>query len=103
MNDPMSVLARSSALWNRSHLDLASDEILAQLLDRGAPADWRALYSLMNGSDALLAASLRRRALSVLYRVPTGRPWFWLAALASLGEVIDWSRTPAVDPGWSDI
>lgn len=30
-----SALATSSALWNRSHLVLESDEVLAQILDRG--------------------------------------------------------------------
>ena len=99
MKDPLEVLARSRALWNRSHLDLASDEILAQILDRGTPEDWRALYALMSSSGA----ALRRRALQLLYRVPTGRPWFWLAALQSLGETIDWSREPSCDPGWADI
>jgi len=34
-------LTHSPALWNRSHLDLRSDEILAQILDRGSMDDWR--------------------------------------------------------------
>lgn len=103
MNDPMQVLARSRALWNRSHLDLRSDEILAQILDRGSTEDWRALYSLMRNGDAAVAADLRHRAHAILYRVPTGRPWFWLAALRSLGEAVDWSRPPLCDPGFADI
>ena len=32
---------RSQALWNRSRLDLRSDEQLAQLLDRGELSAWR--------------------------------------------------------------
>ena len=36
-----SSLAHSRALWNRTHLDLRSDEILAQILDRGSMDDWR--------------------------------------------------------------
>lgn len=102
MSDPLETLARSPALWNRSFLDLDSDEILAQLLDRGTEEDWRALHALMTGSGSV-ATRLRQRALRILHEVPTGRPWFWLAALASLGEVIDWSRPPAIDPGWADL
>jgi hypothetical protein len=102
MSDPLETLASSAALWNRARLDLESDEILAQLLDRGSEEDWRALYELM-GRPGDVARRLRSRALGLLYEVPTGRPWFWLAALASLGEPIDWSRSPASDPGWADI
>ena len=36
----------SRALWNRSQLALESDEVLAQLLDRGEVSTWRALYQL---------------------------------------------------------
>ena len=79
-------LARSSALWNRSHLDLASDEILAQILDRGSLDDWRELYRL-----AARDGGLRRRIVGLLGRVPIGFPGFWRAAMASLGEPVDWS------------
>ena len=102
MSDPLETLAKSQALWNRSRLDLDSDEILAQILDRGSEEDWRALYQLMEGPGER-AVGLRGRALRILYEVPTGRPWFWLAALASLGEPIDAARPPAVDPGWADL
>ena len=71
--------------WNRSRLDLASDEMLAQVLDRGDLAAWRELYRL-----AAESAPLRRRIRAVVGRVPLPFPAFWLAALASLGEDVDW-------------
>jgi hypothetical protein len=79
-------LERTVVGWNRSRLDLRSDEVLAQVLDRGDLAAWRELYALV-AEDA----SLRRRILAVVRRVPLPYPAFWLAALASLGEPIDWS------------
>ncbi len=78
------VLARSRALWNRTRLDLASDEILAQLLDRGEPETWRALYQAARED-----ASLRRRIARIVASVPLPFPYLWLAALASLGETVD--------------
>lgn len=80
----LSRLSHSRALWNRTHLDIESDEVLAQILDRGTMDDWRALYQLARGD-----ASLRRRMLSIINRVPLPLPRFWLAALASLGEAVD--------------
>jgi hypothetical protein len=77
-------LEKSRALWNRSHLDLRSDEILAQILDRGEIAAWRELYAL-----ARKDADLRKRILAVIQRVPIDFPRFWLAALSSLGEDVD--------------
>ncbi len=71
--------------WNRSRLDLDSDEVLAQVLDRGDLDAWRELYRL-GAADPVL----RARILGVVRRVPLPFPWFWLAALASLGEKIDW-------------
>lgn len=79
-------LDRSRALWNRSGLDLDSDEALAQLLDRGDMADWRALYAL-----AKTNARLRSRIKRIVLNVPLPLPHFWLAALASLGEPVDWN------------
>jgi hypothetical protein len=102
MPDPMEILARSRALWNRSRLDLRSDETLAQILDRGSVEDWRALYAIMAGVGAD-AEDLRQRVHAVLFRVPTGYPWLWLAALASLGVRVDWSKPPRVDPGVAAI
>ena len=75
----------SRALWNRTTLDLSSDEVLAQLLDRGTMSDWRKLYRLA-GSDPTLRGRLKRIVLTV----PVPLPRFWLAALASLGEAVDW-------------
>jgi hypothetical protein len=80
--------------WNRSRLDLASDEVLAQILDRGDVEAWRELYQL-----ASTDAALRRRILAVIRRAPLPYPGFWLAALASLGEPIDWAVPIARDDG----
>jgi hypothetical protein len=63
---------------------LRSDEILAQLLDRGDMQDWRALYALAREDG-----ELRRRIAQVIARVPLPMPRLWLAALASLGENVD--------------
>jgi hypothetical protein len=81
-----SALERLVVGWNRSRLDLASDEVLAQVLDRGDVAAWRELYQL-----AAVDSMLRRRILGVVRRVALPYPGFWLAALASLGEAIDWT------------
>ena len=72
------------ALWNRDAIDLRSDETLAQILDRGDLADWRALYALAR--DDL---QLRARIHQVVLAVPLPLPRFWLAALADLGEPVD--------------
>lgn len=77
-------LARSRALWNRTEVDLASDEVLAQILDRGEVAAWRELYRLAR-TDAALRARIHRLVLTV----PVALPRLWLAALASLGERVD--------------
>jgi hypothetical protein len=78
-------LEHSRALWNRTRLDLASDEILAQILDRGEIEAWRELYRLARED-----AALRNRILGIVRRVPLPFPRFWLAALATLGETVDW-------------
>ena len=91
----MSRLQHSRALWNRSHLDLRSDEILAQILDRGDMQDWRALYRLVRG-DAELRGRIRRLVLTV----PVPLPHFWLAALRAAGEDVDiGAETPSYDSG----
>ena len=56
-------LERAVVSWNRSRLELESDEVLAQILDRGDLAAWRELYALA-ASDP----RLRRRILEVLSR-----------------------------------
>jgi hypothetical protein len=78
------VLQRSQALWNRTELDLASDEILAQFLERGELSTWRELYRLARDDRAL-----RARVARIVTMVPLPLPHFWLAALASLGEPVD--------------
>ena len=80
--------------WNRDHLDLASDEVLAQVLDRGGIEAWRELYRLASGDPAL-----RHRILEVVRRVALPYSGFWLAALASLGEAIDWTGNTPRDDG----
>ncbi len=80
----MGSLDTSRALWNRSRLALDSDEVLAQVLDRGEIAAWRELYRL-----ALTDAALRARITRIVLTVPLPMPRFWLAALADLGEPVD--------------
>ncbi len=79
-------LSSSPALWNRSSFDLRSDEILAQILDRGTMSDWRELYRLAGVDKAL-----QQRILQVIREVPLPLPRFWLAALASLGVEVELS------------
>ena len=83
-----SILERSRALWNRGSLDLRSDEVLAQILDRGEMEAWRELYRLAR-SDA----ELRARIHHIVTTVPVPLPHFWLAALASLGDCVDVGAT----------
>ena len=75
------------ALWNRDTLDLRSDEVLAQILDRGELADWRELYRLARSE-----ARLRKRIHRLVLAAPLPLPHFWLAALASLGETVDFDE-----------
>lgn len=90
----LEAIARSRALWNRTHVDLRSDEILAQLLDLGELAAWRELYAL-----AARDPELRARLHAVVRRVPLPYPGFWLAALETLGETVDWSAPLPEDAG----
>ncbi len=91
----MKELEGSRALWNRTRLDLQSDEILAQILDRGHMDDWRALYRL-----ACKDAQLRDRILRVVLSVPVPLPHFWLAALRRAGGDVDvGAQTPSYDSG----
>jgi hypothetical protein len=77
-------MADSRALWNRNALDLRSDEVLAQILDRGEVATWHELYRM-----ARVDARLRARIHRIVLTVPVSLPHFWLAALAGLGEAVD--------------
>lgn len=86
--DP-SPLEQSRALWNRSRLDLRSDEVLAQILDRGDIDDWRKLYRLA-AHDPLL----RRRIARVCTSVPIAMPHLFIAAMAALGEPVEPYPTP---------
>lgn len=81
---PLETLSRSRALWNREGFDLASDEALAQVLDRGSMEDWRALYAL-----AKTDPRLRTRIIDAVARVPMYLPHFWLVAMEALGERVD--------------
>lgn len=83
---PLEVLSRSRALWNRDGFDLASDEAVAQVLDRGSMEDWRALYALARKDPPL-----RGRIISLVARVPMYLPHFWLVAMQALGEQVDLS------------
>ena len=89
-----SALERTVVGWNRSRLDLRSEEMLAQILDRGGLDAWKELYALAREEPAL-----RRRILAVVRRVPLPYPAFWLAALASLGETVDWAAPRPRDEG----
>jgi hypothetical protein len=81
-------LRSSQALWNRSQLALESDEVLAQILDRGELAAWRQIYALAKqpGSGA---AELRRRILHLCGTVPLSHPHLFVAAMAAAGEAIE--------------
>ena len=87
-------IERTVVGWNRNRLDLASDEVLAQILDRGDLASWQELYELAFSDPAL-----RQRILGVVRSVPLPYPSFWLAAMASLGEAVDWATPLPQDPG----
>jgi hypothetical protein len=89
-----STLESSEARWNRGHLDLRSEETLAQILDRGSLDDWRAIYRLA-AEDGALRARLRR----VVDRVPLGYPSLWRTVLCNLGEEVDLDAPVPEDPG----
>lgn len=90
-------LSTSQALWNRERLDLGSDEVLAQVLDRGELAAWRELYALARAD-----AALRARIARIVRSVPLPMPYFWLTALATLGESVRWDD-PLPAYGESDV
>jgi hypothetical protein len=68
--------------------------VLAQVLDRGDLEAWRELYAI-----AAAQPPMRARIRRVIRRVPIAYPAFWLAALAALGEPIDWSVPLPRDEG----
>jgi hypothetical protein len=81
-------LARSRALWNRNRLDLASDEILAQILDRGEIEAWREIYRRAKEKSAS-ARKLRRRILRLCCEGVVSFPHLFIAAMGALGESVD--------------
>ena len=71
-----SALERTVVGWNRSRLDLRSDEVLAQILDRGDLAAWKELYALAAEDRPPAAADPRRDPTGAvaLPGVLAGRP-----------------------------
>jgi hypothetical protein len=88
-------LSRSRALWNRTGLALESDEVLAQLLDRGEIEAWRELYRMASGSGEE-AARLRRRILRLCQTVPLSFPHLFIAAMGALEGPVE--PYPSVPP-----
>src|SRR5262245_7009761 len=93
-------LSTSQALWNRSYLDLESDEVLAQILDRGELEAWREVYRLASGPGEE-AARLRHRILRLCQTVPLSFPHLFIAAMGALGEPIE--PYPQVPPPADDL
>jgi hypothetical protein len=79
---------------------LDSDEVLAQLLDRGELEAWRELYRLASGSSGE-AATLRRRILRLCQTVPLSFPHLFIAAMRALGEPVE--PYPSVPPPADDL
>ena len=93
-------LATSRALWNRAGFALDSDEVLAQILDRGELEAWRELYRIASGSDEQ-AAELRQRILRLCQTVPLSFPHLFIAAMGALSEPVE--PYPAVPPPADDL
>jgi hypothetical protein len=93
-------LSRSRALWNRTGLVLESDEVLAQLLDRGEIEAWRELYRMASGSGED-AARLRRRILRLCQTVPLSFPHLFIAAMGALDGPVE--PYPSVPPPADDL
>jgi hypothetical protein len=93
-------LSRSRALWNRTGLALESDEVLAQLLDRGEIEAWRELYRMASGQGEE-AVALRRRILRLCRTVPLSFPHLFIAAMGALEGPIE--PYPSVPPPADDL
>jgi hypothetical protein len=93
-------LATSQALWNRGSFALESDEVLAQILDRGEMAAWREIYQLAAGPSEE-AAALRRRILRLCRTVPLSFPHLFIAAMRALGQPVE--PYPNVPPPADDL
>ena len=72
MSSPMP----SRALWNRSALDLRSDEILAQILERGDLASWRVLYAQARSDRATAEAQVINAVTQSRYTLDAHAPAF---------------------------
>ncbi len=81
-------------------LALESDEILAQLLDRGEIAAWRELYRMASGSGEE-AAALRQRILRLCQTIPLSFPHLFIAAMGALEGSIE--PYPIVPPPADDL
>ncbi len=82
---PADLPLRSRALWNRTSDVvtpdvLASDEMVAQLLDRGELDVWRWLFAHAQADERLA-----HRMAHMIATVPMATGYFWAAALANLG------------------
>ncbi len=93
-------LSTSRALWNRTGLVLESDEVLAQILDRGELEAWRELYRLASGTGEQ-AVELRRRILRLCQTVPLSFPHLFIAAMGALSGPIE--PYPTVPPPADDL
>jgi hypothetical protein len=93
-------LSTSRALWNRTGLALESDEVLAQILDRGELEAWRELYRIASGPGEQ-AVELRRRILHLCQTIPLSFPHLFIAALGALSGPVE--PYPAVPPPADDI
>ncbi len=92
-----SALSTSRALWNRERLVLESDEVLAQIIDRGDLTDWRELYALACGRGPE-ARRLRTRVVDVCSAIPVALPHLFLAAMSFQGErLVPYPRVPQPD------
>jgi hypothetical protein len=65
-------------------MNWGSDEVLAQILERGTIAEWREVYR-----RAEVDSLLRQRLSQLVLTVPLPLPRFWLAALGNLGADVD--------------
>jgi len=85
---PSDPCAHARLRFVRTRWSLASDEILAQILDRGELEAWREIYRRA-AAPTDDGAGLRRRIVRLCCTVPVAFPHLFLAAMAHLGEVVD--------------
>jgi hypothetical protein len=79
---------------------LESDEVLAQLLDRGEVEAWRELYRMASGRDEG-AAALRRRILHLCQTIPLSFPHLFIAAMGAAAGPVE--PYPDVPPPADDL